>query len=212
MFIGHYGLAYAVKKKFREVPLWLLFLSVQLIDIIAFVLILLGIEKANYRDDINPFFRNDFYLPYSHSLVIALLLGVIVYGILVITKRKSWALIAALCVLSHWGIDWLVHTGDLSILFGHGKVGLGLWRYPYLSFALEIILVLAGWLMLGYRNTVSFLLLLLLVASFTGMIFVEEPEIIKNNGSLRTLTVLVPNMLFIALAYFSERWQGKKAG
>jgi len=211
MFIGHYGLAYAAKKKFRKIPLWVLFLSVQLVDLVAFILILSGVEKAAYREDINPFFRTNIDLPYSHSLVGALLLGAAVYWILKLAKRKSWAPIAALCVLSHWVIDWLVHTPDLSILFGCCKVGLGLWSYPYLSFALEIILVLAGWLILGYRNPVSFLLLLLLVAGFTGMIFVAEPEAVKNNASLRTLVVLVPNMIFIALAYFSEKLQGKKA-
>lgn len=212
MFIGHYGLGYAIKRKFREIPLWVLFLSAQLMDIVAFILVFFGIEKAAYRSNINPFFRNNLDLPYSHSLAGALLLSVIVYWILVIAKRKSWALIAALCVLSHWVIDWIVHTPDLSILFGYGKVGLGLWNYPYLSFGLEIILVLAGWLIIRYKNPISFLLLFLLVASFTGMVFGKEPEVIRNNASLRTLVVLVPNIVFIVLAYFSERLQEKKVG
>jgi hypothetical protein len=134
------------------------------------------------------------------------------YWLFVIAKRKSWALIAALCVLSHWAIDLIVHTPDLSIFFGYGKVGLGLWNYPYLSFGLEIILVLVGWLILRYKNAVSFLLLFLLVAGFTGMVFGKEPDAIKSNAALRTLIVLVPNILFIVLAYFSERLQKKKTG
>ncbi len=122
-------------------------------------------------------------------------------------KRKSWALIAALGVFSHWVIDFIVHTPDLSIFFGHIKTGLGLWNYPYLSFGLEIILVLLGWLILRYRNAVSFLMLFLLIGSFTGMIFGKESDTMKNNEALRTLMVLVSNMLFILLAYFSERIQ-----
>jgi hypothetical protein len=212
MFIGHYGLGFMVKRKFREIPLWILFLSVQLMDIVAFILVFFGAEKAAYRNSDNPFFTNNLDLPYSHSLIGALLLSAIVYLIFIIIKRRSWALIVALCVLSHWVFDLIVHTPDLSIFFGHIKTGLGLWNYPYLSFGLEIILVLSGWLILRYRNAVSFLLLFLLIGYFTGMIFVKEPDAIKNSEALRTLIVLAWNTLFIVLAYFSERIQKNKNG
>jgi hypothetical protein len=46
MFVGHYGLGFMVKKKIKDIPLWLLFLSVQLMDIVAFILVFFGIEKA----------------------------------------------------------------------------------------------------------------------------------------------------------------------
>lgn len=134
------------------------------------------------------------------------------YLIFIIIKRRSWALIAALCVLSHWVIDFIVHTPDLSIFFGYIKTGLGLWNYPYLSFGLEIILVFSGWLILRYRNAVSYLLLFLLIGSFTGMIFGKEPDAMKNSEALRTLMVLASNMLFIVIAYFSERIQKNKSG
>jgi hypothetical protein len=212
MFIGHYGVGFMVKRKAGDIPLWVLFLSVQLMDIVAFILVFFGMEKAAYRNSDNPFLTNNLDLPYSHSLVGALLLAAILYLILIMIKRKPWALIAALCVLSHWVIDFIVHTPDLSIFFGYIKTGLGLWNYPYLSFGLEIALVLAGWLILGYRNTVSYILLFLLIAGFTGMFFGKEPDVIKNSESLRSLMVLVPNMLFILLAYFSERLQKNKAG
>jgi hypothetical protein len=212
MFIGHYGLGFMVKRKAREIPLWFIFLSVQLMDIVAFALVLFGVEKAAYISNDNPFLTNNLDLPYSHSLAGALLLSTIMYLTLVIIKRKSWALIAALCVFSHWVIDFIVHTPDLSIFFGHIKIGLGLWNYPYLSFSLEIIIVLAGWIILRYRNAVSYLLLFLLIGSFTGMIFGKEPDAIKNNETLRTLIVLASNILFIVLAYFSERYQKYKTG
>jgi hypothetical protein len=212
MFVGHYGLGFMVKRKIREIPLWILFLSVQLMDIVAFILVFFGIEKAVYRNSDNPFLTNNLDLPYSHSLVGALLLAVILYLVLVMIKRKSWALIAALCVLSHWVIDFIVHTPDLSIFFGFIKTGLGLWNYPYLSYGFEIVLVLAGWLILRYRNPVSYILLILLIGGFTGMIFGKEPDVVKNSEALRSLMVLAPNMLFIVLAYFSERLQIKKTG
>ncbi len=211
MFIGHYGLGFMVKKRFREVPLWLPFLSVQLMDLVAFVMVLLGIEKAAYRSSDNPFLTNALDLPYSHSLVGALVLSALMYVVLIALKRRSWALIAALCVLSHWIIDVMVHTPDLSVFPGHMKVGLGLWNYPYLSFAIEVVLVLVGWLILGNRNVVSFVLLFLLLAGFTGMTFGEEPDMVRTNSVLRISMVLVPTALFVVLAYFSEKaGKGKK--
>ena len=212
MFIGHYGLGFMIKRKFSGIPLWILFLLVQLMDIVSFILVFFGVEKAAYRNSDNPFFRNNLDLPYSHSLVGTLFLSAVVYLILMISKRKSWALIAALCVFSHWVIDFIVHTPDLSIFFGCVGIGLGLWNYPYLSFGLEIVLVLTGWLILRYRNAFSYLLLFLLIGSFTGMIFGKEPDGIKTNEALRTLIVLGSNMLFIVLAYFSERIQKDKRG
>ena len=210
MFIGHYGIAYVVKRKAGEIPLWLLFLSVQLMDMVAFALVLFGIEKASFQSSDNPFFRNNLDLPYSHSLVGALMLSALMYMILIVLKRKSWALIAALCVLSHWIIDLIVHTPDLSVLFGQIKVGLGLWSYPCLSFVLEVVMVLAGWFFLRYNNGVSYLLLFLLIAGFSGMVFAQEPDIIRSNDAFRSLAVLVPNMLFIVLAYFSEEIQKRR--
>ena len=211
MFIGHYGLGFMIKRKFSEIPLWILFLCVQFMDIVAFILVFFGVEKAVYQNSDNPFLTNHLDLPYSHSLVGALLLSVLVYLIFIVIRRRSWALIAALCVLSHWVIDFVVHTPDLSIFFGHIHAGCGLWNYPYLSFGLEIILALSGWLILRYRNTVSVLLLFLLVGSFTGMIFGKEPDVVKNNEALRTSMVLAVDMLFIVLAYFSEKIQKTSA-
>ena len=45
MFVGHYGPSYAIKAAQPAIPLWLLFIAVQLVDVAWSVLILLGIEK-----------------------------------------------------------------------------------------------------------------------------------------------------------------------
>ena len=46
MFVGHYGPSFALQRVERRVPLWLLFIAVQFVDILWAVLILLGIEKV----------------------------------------------------------------------------------------------------------------------------------------------------------------------
>lgn len=199
-----------VKKKAPELPLWLLFASVQLLDLVAFTLVLFGIEKASYSLSDNPFFRNQLDLPFSHSLLGAIIISLIVFIIFWIKNRKKWAWILGLCVLSHWFIDLIVHTNDLPILFGTYKVGFGLWNFPYLTYAIEILFVLTGWLLVRERNVFSYVLLFFMIASFSGMIFNDEPEIMKQNDYLRTSVVLVSNGLFILLAYFSDRKQKKE--
>lgn len=210
MFIGHYGLGYIVKKKTKKIPLWMLFASVQLLDLIAFTLVLFGIEKASYIDSNNPFFRNHLVLPYSHSLIGAVIISLIVFLFFRIIRQKQWAWVLGLCVLSHWFIDFIVHTNDLSILFTSNISSLGLWNYPYLTFAIEVIFVITGWIIIKNKNVFSYILLFLMLASFTGMVFSEEPEIMKQNDILRTSVVLFSNAMFIFIAFLWERLSRKR--
>ncbi|TAL33174.1 MAG: hypothetical protein EPN93_14160 [Spirochaetes bacterium] len=205
MFIGHYGLAYAVKSRFAHIPVWALFTAVQLMDLAAFLLVFAGIEKAAYRADPNPFFRNELVLPWSHSLSGAVLLSAAAFGVCAAARRRSWAAVIFLCVLSHWIIDFIVHTPDLSIFFGSVPVGLGLWNYPYVSYAAEILMLVGGWMLVRYRDIYSILTLVLMTGSLTGMMFGSEPAGIRDHQSLRTGMVLATNAAFIALAYLGEK-------
>jgi hypothetical protein len=46
MFVGHYGLSFAAKRMNPHVPLWVLFIAVQLLDVFWAPFILAGIEKV----------------------------------------------------------------------------------------------------------------------------------------------------------------------
>jgi len=46
MFVGHYGVSFAAKRGERAIPLWVLFLAVQLLDVFWSVFIVAGIEKV----------------------------------------------------------------------------------------------------------------------------------------------------------------------
>jgi pimeloyl-ACP methyl ester carboxylesterase len=45
MFVGHYSVSFAVKKLDKTIPLWVIFLAVQLVDVFLSVFVLLGIGK-----------------------------------------------------------------------------------------------------------------------------------------------------------------------
>ena len=46
MFVGHYGISFAAKRVDKTIPLWTLFLAVQLLEVGWGVFVPLGIEKV----------------------------------------------------------------------------------------------------------------------------------------------------------------------
>jgi hypothetical protein len=46
MFVGHYSASFAGKASDKPIPLWLLFVAVQFIDVLWSIFVLLGIEKV----------------------------------------------------------------------------------------------------------------------------------------------------------------------
>ena len=155
MFVGHYGVSFAAKRVAPAVPLWVLFIAVQLLDVFWAPFILLGIEKARIVPGITASNPLDlYYMPYTHSLVAALLWSggaVFAYRLFAWRRREgSAAFVVGLAVLSHWILDLLVHRPDLPLYDDTAKVGLGLWNVPGVAFALEAALLFGGmWLYFG---------------------------------------------------------------
>jgi hypothetical protein len=132
MFIGHYGPAFGAKAAVRAVPLWVLFVAVQFMDVIWALLVLLGIEKVKIVPGFMQGSSLDLYfMPYTHGLFGALALSV-VFGAIVASclrvRRRAVFFIVAAAVFSHWILDLIVHAPDLWIYDGV-KVGFGLWRW-----------------------------------------------------------------------------------
>src|SRR6266550_3171169 len=74
MFVGHYGVAFAVKTPRNKIPLWVLFVAVQLLDFLWAPFVLLGIEKVRFVPGITATNALDlYYMPYTHSLIGAVL-------------------------------------------------------------------------------------------------------------------------------------------
>ncbi len=147
MFVGHYAAAFAVKKRYPEAPLWQLFVGVQAVDVLFFILVPLGVERLVLRPDEPGLLKLGLeYMPYSHSLVTNLAYGAIVAGALHIAGRPRLGAALGMCVASHWFVDLPVHTPDLPLAAGDGiRVGLGLWKSTVGSFALEIALLAGAW-------------------------------------------------------------------
>lgn len=158
MFIGHYSAAFVAKAIVPEAPLPILMVSAQLMDVVFSACVLAGIERAEIDLKNNPTvpLRTD-HIPLSHGFemaffwsAISVLLAYLAYADL--SSAVLWAV--ALVCLSHWAIDFVVHTGDLPVAFRKSKVGLGLWAYRWPSILLELGLILLGTLVLALSHTV----------------------------------------------------------
>jgi hypothetical protein len=161
MFVGHYGVSFAAKKLEQSIPLWVLFLAVQFLDVLWAPFVLLGIEKVRIVPGITATNPLDlYYMPYTHSLVAALFwssAGGLFYQLVARPSRRLASIIIGLAVFSHWVLDFIVHRPDLPLYDNAAKVGLGLWNAPALAFGLEGALLFGGiWLCLRGRLTRSF--------------------------------------------------------
>src|SRR5437867_11654486 len=94
MFVGHYGVAFAVKTERNKIPLWVLFVAVQLLDFLWAPFVLLGIEKVRFAPGINATIALDlYYMPYTHSLIGALFCSAIAF----VFYNIVWHNIASYC-------------------------------------------------------------------------------------------------------------------
>jgi hypothetical protein len=73
LFTGHYSVSFAGRAAEKRIPLWLLFIAVQFIDVLWSIFVLLGIEKVRIVPGITASNALDlYYMPYTHSLLGAL--------------------------------------------------------------------------------------------------------------------------------------------
>lgn len=151
MFVGHYGPSFAIKSIQRSIPLWVLFIAVQLLDVGWSVLVFLGVEKVRIVPGITASNPLDlYYMPFTHSLLAALawtVAAIILSRFLLGVREWSAGFWIGAAVFSHWVLDFLVHRRDLPLYDDTAKVGLGIWNYPIIALSLEALLLFGGMIM-----------------------------------------------------------------
>jgi hypothetical protein len=152
LFTGHYSFSFAGKavagSNAKRIPLWLLFLAVQWIDVMWSIFVLLGIEKVRIVPGFTASNALDlYYMPYTHSLVGVLCWSALAYVVCQLfpqLRGPRTGLIVAGAVFSHWILDLIVHIPDLALYDSVGKMGLGLWNHRAAAFALEMAVLFGG--------------------------------------------------------------------
>jgi hypothetical protein len=133
-----------------KLSLGVLFVGAQFIDLLWPTLLLLGIERVQIVPGATTATPLIFeHYPISHSLLAVLGWAVVVgIGYLLLKRSLKGALVLAILVISHWGLDAIVHQPDL-LLFpgGDAKIGLNVWSSLPLTAAIEILIFGGGvWL------------------------------------------------------------------
>ena len=131
MFLGHYGLAFGIKRRAPSASLGTFAFATQWLDELWPILLLLGVERVRVEPGYmleNPLVFESY--PISHSLLMAIVWGVVIGGAYYARRRnRRVAWLVALVVVSHWVLDVPMHAPDLELWPGsRTRVGLGLWN------------------------------------------------------------------------------------
>jgi hypothetical protein len=214
MFVGHYAASLALKKFETRASLGMLFLGVQLVDILFFPFVLLGIERVNIIENYteSTHFQLE-YMPYTHSLLGSALWALAAYALFrwVVVKRHSVALVIALAVFSHWILDFVSHTPDLPLWSDAStKLGLGLWNSAIATYVVEAALLLGAlWLYLKsttatskggkYGMTVFVVLMILMnISNIFGPLTTDSKVVMATSA-------LAAYFLFAAVAFWLDK-------
>jgi membrane-bound metal-dependent hydrolase YbcI (DUF457 family) len=147
MFIGHFAVAFAVKKASPRTSLGTLFIAAQLADLLWPILLLVGVEHARITPGDTAVTPLDLYdYPFSHSLLLSLVWAVLP-GLAYWRFRRDrmGGLVIGATVFSHWILDLLTHRPDLPLYPGSSYfLGLGLWNTWAGTLIVEVLLFVTG--------------------------------------------------------------------
>ncbi len=217
MFIGHYGIGLALKKAEPKLSLGLLIFGAILPDILFGFFLLTGIEHAKITPGatvVSPFEFYDY--PYSHSAlgtVTLAIAGFLAYWLWPKGERKQRkrpAFVLAFAIFSHFILDVISHTPDMTI-FGNNspKLGLSLWNSLAGTMIVELGLLFIGIaLYMSATYSVSSsgkygfaLMILILMVLYIGNIFGPPPPDMISVA----VTMMAGQLALVALAFWVDR-------
>ena len=216
MFIGHYGIGLALKKVEPRLSLGLLIFGAIMLDILFGLFLLSGIEHAKIVPGatvVSPFEFYDY--PLSHSALGAMwaTAGYLAYWLWPKgdrTQRKRPAFIFAIAIFSHFILDVISHTPDLTISGNNSPIlGLSLWNSLAATMIVEFgILFIGIYLYRSATYSVSSsgkygfaLMILILVVLYIGNIFGPPPPDMKAVA----VTMTAGQLALVALAFWVDR-------
>lgn len=215
MFVGHYGPSFLGKAIQKSIPLWQLFLAVQLLDVIWSVFVLLGIEKVRIVPGITASNPLDlYYMPYTHGLDTALFWSILAALSFRVLRQADWhaSVVIGAAVFSHWLLDLIVHRPDLPLYDDTRKVGLGLWNFPIVAFALESAFLFGGMYVYmkqagraARSSAPAFLIFGMAMLAIQAFVFFGPPP---SSDRAPAVTALIAYAAFAGIAYRLEARSG----
>lgn len=217
MFLGHFGVAFALKRAEPKLSLGTLFLAVQLADLLWGAFLLLGWERVRIDPGYTAVTPLEFVeYPISHSLVgmtaWALVGAAIYYSWPTRDTSRHWqaAALVGAAILSHFLLDLIVHVPDLPVSGSESpRLGFGLWNRPVVTLLLELATLAAGVAVyVAYRSIRHPVrpgrlasLVLVLVAVYLASFFGPPPPSVTAIA----VTDLVGLLVLVAFAAWADR-------
>jgi LexA-binding, inner membrane-associated putative hydrolase len=158
--INHAATALIFKRRFENVSLIALLVSVQAMEFAWVVLNYLGVEHTStepivrYVGDIHLA-----YMPYSHSVLTALGAVLLAWSMGALAGRARLGAILGFAMLSHLLLDLLTHNGDIALGPFHDAPKYGTFLYGHLAplaFLVELAYgVVCWWIFRGSRTLLA---------------------------------------------------------
>jgi hypothetical protein len=149
--LGHLAVGLAVKPSAPQVPLWALLAASETNEILYFLFTAIGVEsKSAYTMSFSQGIQHltSASYPWSHGLFMSMVYSVAAaVAVYLVYRQRRLAGVVGLTVLSHWGLDFLMHS-NLPLFFGGSPlVGIGLENTGpgfILITLLDLVLLAAG--------------------------------------------------------------------
>jgi hypothetical protein len=194
----------------RRINVGLLVLAAMLLDLVLWLLVLLGWESVTIPADFASTHQPAFGFPYSHGLLASVGWSVLAGAAAFLAypgrppAKLRAALVVAAAVFSHWLLDALVHAPELPVAgAGSTKVGLGLWQAMPVALGVEAFIAVAGLAMflagagMSRPKKLGLAVLSLLVLAFTviGMTVAPPPPSVAAMAASSLATIVVVALL-----------------
>jgi hypothetical protein len=216
--INHAATALLLKRRYPELALGPLLLSVQIMELLWVLLNFLGVERTTT----DPVVRDvsDIhlaYMPYSHS--VATMVGAAVLAAVVgkMVGRPRLGVAFGLGILSHLVLDLITHNGDIPLAPVANARGYGTYLYarlPGVAFALELAFgIFCWWIFRGNRLLLAVIVLFNLANLSLFFAEVPGPEQLLAGRPLVLVAVIlaqiVVTLFLVGLAATRQRPAGR---
>jgi LexA-binding, inner membrane-associated putative hydrolase len=188
MFLGHIAVGLAGKRAAPTVSLATWLTSVQLVDMLWPIFLLVGLEHVRIAPGITRFTPLDFYdYPVTHSLVGSIAWAALFAGGCLLWYRNARiALLLGVGVVSHWVLDVISHRPDMPVLPRGPYIGLGLWNSVAATLIVELTMFAIGLMLYvrsgaaGRRRVSFWLLMAFVVVAYFAAAFGPPPPNVRT--------------------------------
>ena len=210
--INHAATALILKKKYDEVPIVWLLISVQFMELFWVLFNFLGIEVTTTENTVR--YVGDIhlsYMPFSHSVLTMTVMAILAWFVISkLFKKPVIGIAVGIGIFSHLVLDLLTHSGDIQIMPGLNapKLGLGLYAsLPALAFAFELLYgAFCWWFYKGSRWLLATILVFNLANISMFITSIQGPEsLMAHQPDLITGVILIQIVVTLLLVGFLSK-------